>query len=97
MTRISLAIVFTFALLQPSVVRSQESTAVEPGRPDLERDYRVWGYPFVPVIFALSSFAIVASHVFLNPVEAGVGLSLVVVGFPVYYFWTHVSRKERTS
>ena len=66
-------------------------------RSDIKSDYRVWGYPVVPLVFALSSFAIVASHVFLNPLEAGVGLSLVLAGLPVYYFWIHVSRKERTS
>ncbi|MFQ5570729.1 MAG: APC family permease [Rhodothermales bacterium] len=57
-------------------------------RPDLQRDYRVWGYPVVPVIFILSSFIIVLNQIVSNPGESAVGLSLVLAGWPVYFLWT---------
>ncbi len=56
-------------------------------RPDVNRDYEMWGYPVVPVVFILSCFAIVTSHVVSNPGEAVLGVSLVLIGLPVYYRW----------
>ncbi len=56
-------------------------------RSDLERGYSVWGYPFVPAIFILSSFAIVISQIVSNPVNSISGLLFVASGFPIYYLW----------
>jgi APA family basic amino acid/polyamine antiporter len=65
-------------------------------RPNIKRDYSIWGYPFVPVIFALCSLAVVGVHIVSNFKDAAIGLSMVLVGLPVYYFWTHkVNRKEQ--
>jgi len=50
--------------------------------------YRIWGYPAVPVIFAFSAFAIVINQVIDSPIESLTGLSLVLIGLPVYYWWT---------
>lgn len=56
-------------------------------RADLQRDYSVWGYPWVPLVFAASAFAIVANQVVAEPADSLVGLGLVVVGLPVYAIW----------
>jgi APA family basic amino acid/polyamine antiporter len=56
------------------------------GRP-YRADYRMWGYPVVPLVFALSAFAIVINQVISSPVESLTGLSLVLIGLPVYYLW----------
>jgi APA family basic amino acid/polyamine antiporter len=56
-------------------------------RKDLSRAYSVWGYPWVPAIFAVSAFAIVANQIASDPGESMVGLGLVLVGLPVYHFW----------
>jgi basic amino acid/polyamine antiporter, APA family len=60
-------------------------------RSDVKRAYSVWGYPVVPIVFALSAFAIVVNQVVTEPVDSAVGLGLVLLGWPVYHFW---SRKE---
>lgn len=57
-------------------------------RPGMQPGYKIWGYPLVPALFAFCSFAIVISHVVSNLREAALGLGLVLVGLPVYYFWT---------
>ena len=57
------------------------------GRPGIRREYEIWGYPVVPVIFILASFTIVITHIISNFQEAALGLSLVLIGLPVYYFW----------
>ena len=56
-------------------------------RADVQRDYRVWGYPWVPLAFAASAFAIVANQVAAEPAESLIGLGLVLAGLPVYHFW----------
>ena len=56
-------------------------------RKDLQRGYEIWGYPVLPAIFVLSSLAIVANQVVINPRESLEGLSLVLIGLPVYYIW----------
>jgi len=57
-------------------------------RKDVRRDYSIWGYPWVPIVFALSAFGIVINQVLAEPVDSAVGLGLVVIGLPVYYFWS---------
>ena len=56
-------------------------------RTDVMRDYSVWGYPVVPILFALSAFAIVANQVASEPAESLTGLGLVLLGWPVYQLW----------
>jgi APA family basic amino acid/polyamine antiporter len=56
-------------------------------RADLQRGYTVWGYPWVPLVFAASAFGIVANQVRVEPVESLTGLGLVLAGLPVYHFW----------
>ncbi len=43
-----------------------------------------WAHPWVPVVFALSSFAIVVNQVLAEPGDSAIGLGLVLVGAPVY-------------
>lgn len=56
-------------------------------RPDVRRDYSVWGYPLVPLLFAASAFAIVANQVVAQPKDSILGLGLVLAGLPVYLLW----------
>jgi APA family basic amino acid/polyamine antiporter len=63
-------------------------------RRDLTRAYSVWGYPFVPVVFAVASFAIVANEIYSNPQGSLIGLSFVIAGLPVYYLWTHLHSRR---
>ncbi len=57
-------------------------------RKDLQRGYSIWGYPVIPIVFCLSSFVIVIYQIFSSPKESLIGLSLVLIGLPVYYLWT---------
>ncbi|MBI4420171.1 MAG: amino acid permease [Gemmatimonadetes bacterium] len=56
-------------------------------RPGYAPLYRVWGFPVVPVLFAIGCAAIVVNQIISDPKESAVGLLLVGIGFPVYYFW----------
>jgi basic amino acid/polyamine antiporter, APA family len=57
-------------------------------RPHIKRDYHIWGYPVVPVIFIIASSAIVINQIISDPGESFVGLALILAGLPVYYLWT---------
>ena len=76
-----------FALLAASLLLLRRRT-------DIEREYSAWGYPVAPVLFILMSLAIVVNQLVTNTNEATTGLSLVLVGFPVYYFWTRFTRQR---
>ncbi len=61
-------------------------------RPQIRRDYQIWGYPVVPALFIIFSFVIVINQIISNTSESLVGLSIVLIGLPVYYIWA----KKRT-
>jgi APA family basic amino acid/polyamine antiporter len=51
------------------------------------RRYSTPGYPLLPALFVLASFAIVANQLATNTVESVLGLALVLAGLPVYHLW----------
>jgi APA family basic amino acid/polyamine antiporter len=48
--------------------------------------FRAWGFPVVPVLFALVCLAIVLNQVVGDLGESLTGFALVAAGLPVYYF-----------
>jgi APA family basic amino acid/polyamine antiporter len=56
-------------------------------RPDLERPYRTWGYPVVPVMFLLASVGMVLNALWTDPVNTGVTFGIILLGLPVYLIW----------
>jgi APA family basic amino acid/polyamine antiporter len=55
--------------------------------PDAVRPFRVPGYPWTPLLFIGAAAAIVLNTIFLNPVQAVIGIALILLGAPVYWFW----------
>lgn len=55
--------------------------------PDRHRPYKVWGYPFVPAIFVLFCAAIFFNTIFARPREAAIGMVLMLIGVPMYYYF----------
>jgi APA family basic amino acid/polyamine antiporter len=53
-------------------------------RPGVERPYRVWGYPVVPVIFLLASLFLLGNYMISEPLKFGIDVALVFAGLPVY-------------
>jgi len=52
----------------------------------LNRDYKVWGYPYVPLIFVFFCAALFVMTIFNQPQEALIGLGLIASGVPVYLY-----------
>ncbi len=57
-------------------------------QPHRLRPYRVWGYPFVPAVFIISTSVLVLSTLVERPVESLLGLGLVALGLPAYWYWS---------
>jgi basic amino acid/polyamine antiporter, APA family len=55
--------------------------------PQLERAYKVWGYPVIPAFFLLFCLALVVITFFTNPREASLGVLLMLTGIPFYIYW----------
>jgi APA family basic amino acid/polyamine antiporter len=55
--------------------------------PNAERPYKAWGYPVVPALFLLVTGFLLVNTFWAAPSEAILGLLLIGLGFPVYYFF----------
>jgi APA family basic amino acid/polyamine antiporter len=62
-------------------------------RSDYRPPYRTWGYPAVPFIFIAVSLFIVVHQFTVDAWEAVVGLGLVAIGAPVYYYLRHANHR----
>ena len=56
-------------------------------RPGYAPAYRVGGYPVIAGLFALASLVIAVNRFVTEPLEAVLGLGIVLLGVPVYYIW----------
>ena len=56
-------------------------------RSDVRRQYSIPLYPIAPVLFIVSSLAIVVNTLITNPSDASIGLGIVLIGLPVYFLW----------
>lgn len=61
-------------------------------RPDVPRPYRTLGYPVIPILYVLGSFALVWNTLMERPTESIAGLGLVALGLPFYFYWSRRSR-----
>lgn len=64
--------------------------------PNAVRTYRVPGYPLTPLIFIVAAVGLVANTIATQPLRAGIGLSIVSLGVPVYLFWRRRSQARTT-
>jgi APA family basic amino acid/polyamine antiporter len=56
--------------------------------PKSEGAYRAWGYPVVPLLFLLTTSWLLIRTLITSPVRSLIGLALVALGIPIYYYWT---------
>lgn len=56
--------------------------------PDLPRPFRTWGYPFTPIVFVLVSAALLASALYATPKQALLGVGVIALGVPFYFYWS---------
>ncbi|MFL6227647.1 MAG: APC family permease [Pyrinomonadaceae bacterium] len=62
--------------------------------PDARRPYRVIGYPVVPAVFVVVAAWLVVNTIQTSPVESSVGLALIALGVPVYFYFKLSRRRD---
>jgi amino acid transporter len=63
--------------------------------PALHRPYRVWGYPWTPLVFGVAAFAMTTNLWLVRPVRCSIGLAVILLGIPFFYYWC--KRATRSS
>jgi basic amino acid/polyamine antiporter, APA family len=56
-------------------------------RPGYKPVYGMWGFPVTALVFIAAALLVAAIQIAADPVKAGTGLAIVVLGLPVYYIW----------
>jgi amino acid transporter len=64
-------------------------------RPDLERPYRTWGYPVVPLLFLLSALYLLGNYMVSEPVLFLADVGVALSGIPVYIWWVRRHQRDR--
>ena len=64
-------------------------------KPDVPRPYRTWGYPLVPALFVAGLSVLVVNTAIEKPKESLIGMILVALGFPAYWYW-RARRRDST-
>jgi APA family basic amino acid/polyamine antiporter len=65
--------------------------------PHAERPYRAWGYPVVPILFLLVTGGLLVNTLLTTPTQALIGLGLILLGLPVYWYWARHNRSVNQS
>jgi APA family basic amino acid/polyamine antiporter len=76
-----------FALLIFFAATGLSVLVLRRSQPQTIRPYRTWGYPLVPLVFAVMCLAVFMSMVVAEPLKSLVGLALLSAGIPVYRVW----------
>jgi APA family basic amino acid/polyamine antiporter len=87
---------FTYVIFASWILYGMTTAAVlvlRRNRPDLPRPYRTIGYPWIPIIFVLVALAFIVSTVWDSPRESLMGIVLIVLGLPFYFYW----KRRKTS
>lgn len=62
-------------------------------RPDAERPYKAFGYPFIPIIYIIAATVICLVLLVYKPSTSIPGLIIVLTGVPVFFLWKSISEK----
>jgi APA family basic amino acid/polyamine antiporter len=80
-TFVIFAAVLFYALAGASVIVLRRT------RPDWERPYRTWGYPVTPILYVGVCVVVLVNTLITQPVESGIGLLILALGLPAYFYW----------
>jgi amino acid transporter len=56
-------------------------------RPDIERPYLAFGYPWVPILFLVASVLMLGNSLVKQPFWTLIDFGIILIGIPVYWVW----------
>ena len=66
-------------------------------RPRLERPYRTWGYPFVPLVFLVAALFLLGNYLVRETTSFAVDIGFILLGVPAYLLWQWWGRRRRRT
>lgn len=63
-------------------------------RPDVERPYKAFGYPFLPAVYILMGISFCILLIIYKPNFTWPGLIIVLSGVPVYFMWKRLGSRN---
>lgn len=61
--------------------------------PDVPRPYKVWGYPYTPILFVVFSFLFLINTIISDLSNAAMGSLLILIGLPLYFLRASQNKK----
>ena len=56
-------------------------------QPQLERPYRTWGYPFVPLVFLAGALLLLGNYLVSETAAFAIDIGIILTGIPAYLLW----------
>jgi basic amino acid/polyamine antiporter, APA family len=75
------------AMLAFSIMTGLANLILRRTQPDLWRPYKTHGFPWVPGVFVICYVLILINIVMSRPKEGLLGLAIVGLGVPIYFYW----------
>ncbi len=66
-------------------------------RPEAERPYKAFGYPFVPLFYMVAALGIMTVLLLYKTQTTWPGLVIVLVGVPVYVLWSRAAKRRQAA
>ena len=66
-------------------------------KPDFERPFKIPFYPLLPVLYLITSVAIMGGQVFAKFENSGKGLLIILSGLPIYFIWRALQKRSQPS
>ncbi len=76
----------TFAIVLATMADTAVLYRLRRRRPELNRPYRAWGYPWVPALYLVANAGVAAAMLIGRPLECAIGLGVLLAGWP-FYLW----------
>jgi basic amino acid/polyamine antiporter, APA family len=64
--------------------------------PDAVRSFKVPAYPITPLLFVVAAAALALNTIVTQPMRAGIGIAIVLLGAPAYFIWRRTSEHTQS-
>lgn len=73
-----------YALVTASIFKYRKLSPIEMRS---KNHYRIYGYPFIPILFIFVAFGLLVNTIYTSPMESGIGLLFILSGVPFYFYF----------